>query len=265
MTTWLNTLDIRLLWLLIHKKVNRSLKYLRHIKEPDRNDSETQPYNSLIHLNDKKINMKNRIVVILISFCISFSSCEQGEKYNFFCVNTVLSSPSKVILSRSEIRTIKYLFYHNDLNYNHYQFYRLTNDELGHSHVRCNQFVNGLRVFTDDLIFHFDQNDNYYFLSGDIINKIELNTYSSMDNYDVAVKFLTLVENDNSFIGDKSEIINGCFDLEFGYFDLNAGISYTEENFTKAWKIKPADRDYPYAYINDENTEIISYDNGIRY
>ncbi|MBP1637510.1 MAG: fungalysin/thermolysin family protein [Bacteroidetes bacterium] len=209
--------------------------------------------------------MKSKNIIILISLCFGILSCEQDKTESFYCVNTIRNSPATVILSESELVTIKSLIDYNRLDFNKYQFFRLQNDELGYHHVRCNQFVNGLRVFTDDIIFHFDQNDKYYSLSGDIIEKIDLNTKISMDYDSVVEKFLYLIEQDNTYIGDKKEIINNCFDLEFGYFDLNAGISYSDENFTKAWKIKPTNRDYPYAYINDENSETISYDNGIRY
>lgn len=209
--------------------------------------------------------MKSKTIIILISLCFGILSCEQDETENFHCVNTIRNSAATVILSESELGTIKSLFDYNRLDFNKYQFSSLQNDELGYHHIRCNQFVNSLRVFTDDLIFHFDQNDKYYSLSGDIIEKIDLNTKTSMDYDSVVEKFLHLIEQDNTYIGDKKEIINNCFDLEFGYFDLNAGISYSDENFTKAWKIKLTNKDYPYAYINDENSETISYDNGIRY
>jgi hypothetical protein len=57
---------------------------------------------------------------------------------------------------------------------------------------------------------------------------------------------------------------DSCFDIEFGYYDLNAGISFANQNITKAWKIKPLNKDYPFAFINDSTSEIIYYDNGVR-
>ena len=204
--------------------------------------------------------MKSKTIIILISLCLGILSCEQNKTENLYCVNAIQNSSTSVILTKSELDAIKSLFDYNHLDYNKYQFIYLQNDELGHHHVGCNQFVNNLRILTDFLIFHFDQDDNYYFLSGDIINKIDLNTKALMIYDSVVEKFLYLVEQN----GDKEDVINNCFDLEFGYFDLNAGIGYSEENFTKAWKIKPTNKDYPYAYINDGNSETISYDNGIR-
>jgi Zn-dependent metalloprotease len=198
-------------------------------------------------------------------------------------VNIVRNSPTITILSESEMNVIKYLFNHNKLDYTKYQFIRFQEDELGHRHVRCYQFANNLIIFTSDAIFHFDKNNNYYFLSGDLINTINLNTKSAMRQDDVVTKYIDMVKHDEVFLEwlrllveiakvDETvevitleDIIEGCFDVEFGYYDLNAGISYANENFTKSWKIKPTNREYPCAYINDENSETIYYDNGLRW
>ena len=209
--------------------------------------------------------MKSVTILILISFCLGVASCEQDKTENSYCVNIVQDSPATVVLAELEMDTIKFLFDHNHMDYSKYEFYRLQHDELGYHHVRCNQFVNGLKLFTDDLIFHFDQDDKYSSLSGAVVDEIDLSSTSSMNYSKVVEKFLYLVEHDETFFGNKDEIIKSCFDLEFGYFDLNAGISYSDVNFTKAWKIKPTNKDYPFAYINDVNSEIIGYDNGIRY
>ena len=48
---------------------------------------------------------------------------------------------------------------------------------------------------------------------------------------------------------------------DFRYYNLSS----VDENLTKAWKIKPTNEDYPFVYINDKNSEIIYYDNGLRF
>jgi Zn-dependent metalloprotease len=197
-------------------------------------------------------------IIITVSLCFSLLSCEKDENENSFCVNIIRNSPAITILSESEMNVIKYLFNRNQLDYTKYQFTRFQEDDLGNRHVRCYQFANNLIIFTSDAIFHFDKNNNYYSLSGDLINTINLNTTSSMKHDDVIRKYIDIVEHDE-------DIIEGCFDVEFGYYDLNASISYVNENFTKSWKIKPTNREYPCAYINDENSETIYYDNGIQW
>ena len=227
--------------------------------------------------------MKKWMIIITVSLCSCILSCEKNENENSYCVNTIKNSPTTTALSESETNTIKHLFNHNHLDYTKYQFTRFQEDELGYRHVRCYQFANNLIIFTSDAIFHFDKNDNYSSLSGNLINTINLNTKSSMEQDHVVKNYIDIVKHDEDFLAwlrllvemakvDETvevitleDIIEGCFDVEFGYYDLNAGISYTNENFTKAWKIKPTNREYPYAYINDENSETIYYDNGFRW
>jgi len=82
-----------------------------------------------------------------------------------------------------------------------------------------------------------------------------------------------IVEIDPTFeLITMEDIINGCFELEFGYYDLSIISSYTDVKFTKAWKITSQKMRSPltgrsslYAYINDANTEVIYHDNGLRF
>jgi Zn-dependent metalloprotease len=192
------------------------------------------------------------------------SSCNKESNENSNCVKIIKNLPKTTVLSKSEMDAIKYLFNRNQLDYTKYLFTRFQKDELGHSHARCYQFANNLIVFTSDAIFHFDKNDNFYY-SDRLISKIDLDTKPSMKQDNVVEKFKDEIEQDGFIMMQYPDIIDGCFELEFGYYDLNAGISYADENYIKAWKIKPTNREYPNAYIKDKNSEIIYYDNGIRY
>jgi len=205
-----------------------------------------------------------KLMIITISLCFSILSCEKAGNENSYCIKTIKSSPGTTILSKSEMEAIKKLFNRNQLDYTKYLFTRFQKDELGHSHARCYQFANNLIVFTSDAIFHFDKNDNFYF-SDKLINKIDLDTKPSMKQDNVVEIFKGKIEQDGFIMMQYPDIVDGCFELEFGYYDLNAGISYADEKFTKAWKINLTKRDYPFAYVNDENSEIIYYDNGVRF
>lgn len=209
--------------------------------------------------------MKSSIALIVIILGLGSTACKKDKTESNFCIHTIHSSPAKTILTQAEMDTIQYLFDRNNLDYSNYLFYSFERDELGDHHVRCYLFVNHLEVFTNDLIFHFNAQDDYYFLSGHPVNTINLDTLSSMQPNWVVAKFVTQVVKDNIYIGNKDDIINGCFELQFGYYDVNTGTSYVPKNFTKAWKVKPVNREYPYAYINDRNSAIIYYDNGIRF
>ena len=182
-----------------------------------------------------------------------------------YCINTTQSSSTTTSLSKSEINTIKNLFNYNNLAHTAYQFTSFQKDELGYSHVRCCQFINNLKIFTSDLIFHFDQNNVYYYLSGNIAEKIDLNKKPLMSQNEVTEKFLFSIEQDEFYNKNIEDILKSCFELELGYYNLNAGKSYANENYTKAWRIKLTNSNFPYAYINDDNSDLIYYDNGIRF
>jgi Zn-dependent metalloprotease len=175
-------------------------------------------------------------------------------------VKVIQNSLTIPLLPESEMNVIKSLFTGNQMDYTQYQFYQLNKDELGFGHVRCHQFVNNLKVFSEDLIFHFNQHDTYYLSSGNVIKTIELDTKPSMNQNNVAEIFIQKIAAEKAPVVDKN-ILKGCFEIEFGY----VGLDSSNKKFTKAWKVKPTDRDFPYAYINDENSDIMYYDTGVRF
>jgi len=198
--------------------------------------------------------MKRKIIIVAISFCFCIVSCE--KKY---CVKVIKDSPKTTILSKSEINTIKSLFDANGVDYSNYLFSKINKpDELGYQRVECYQFVNDLKVLSDYVVFRF-RYGILIFVSKNLAGTIDLDTKPLMNSNDVAKKFVDAMKQDQDC---TNKDIRGCFDLEFGYYDLNAG-GYTTQNFIKAWKITPRKKEYPFAYINDSNSEIIYYFNGI--
>ena len=190
---------------------------------------------------------------------------DECDDENSYCVDVIQRSPEDTVLSESEMDVIKYLFNHNQLDYTNYLFTRFNKDELGYHHVRVYQFINNLIVLYSDAAFHFDKNDNYYFLSGKLIDKIDLDTKPSMKQGNVVELFVFMLEQDklrDELLGNNTDIINGCFDIEFGYLNLSVLGTYKNE-FVKAWKITPKNEEFPVAYINDEKSELIYYFNGI--
>jgi Zn-dependent metalloprotease len=206
--------------------------------------------------------MNRAMIIIAVFLCFGFSSCNKNKDSH--CVNSIQSSPKITLLSESEMEEIKYLFNYNQLDYTKYLFTRYTKDELGYKRVRCYQFANNLRVFSNELIFPFDMFNNYSGVAGNIINEINLDTKPLQEQDEVVDRFIEKMNQDEEHIKDKKNK-KTCFNLEFGYYDLNAGTGDTNKIFTKAWKIESTNNDYPFAYINDNNLEIIYYDNGIRY
>ena len=199
-------------------------------------------------------------VIITLIFSVMHYSCKTKTVNNAYCVKVIQQSPSTLVLPASEQNVIQSLFNSNGMDFSNYQFVQLDTDELGFRHVRCYQFVNNLKVFSEVLIFHFNPQDAYYLVSGNIINSIGLESKPSLNQHKVAGIFIQQIAQEKASMVDQA-ILKGCFDIELGY----VGLDGSTEKFAKAWKVNPTGKDYPFAYINDETSEIIYYDNGVRY
>jgi hypothetical protein len=198
---------------------------------------------------------------LLIACCLS---CEKDSNHDY-CVNRIRHSTSSTSLTPEELNTVEYLFEKNHIDHDNYLFYRFVTDEGGHHYVGCSQIINHQMVFTNTLNFCFDENDNYYYLSGTKVNKIHLDALPHTNQNAVIEKFLGEIAKDGFYESSLEEIKGGCFDLEFGYYDLNAGTNSTSMNFIKVWMVTTHGYDYPIAYIDDTKGTTLYYDNGIRY
>ena len=199
------------------------------------------------------------IISIMLCLGVVHYSCKTKTVQNDMQYTATQNSPVNSILPESEMKVIKSLFDSNRMSYANYQFYQLNTDDLGFTHVRCYQFVNNLKVFSEELIFHFNKNNEHYLTSGNIINSIGLDTNPSLNRDKAAEIFIRRTEQEKAPTVDPA-ILKGSFDIEFGY----TGLDDSSAKFAKAWKVKPAGKAYPFAYINDDNSEIIFYDNGVR-
>jgi Zn-dependent metalloprotease len=135
------------------------------------------------------------------------------------------------------------------------------------THVFCSQYVNNLKVLSNSVIYHFDRQGLYSSISGELISTINITTSPSMSVCNVIAMFSQSATNDG-FVGTKdhtSQIDTGCVTCELGYYDLNAGSGNSTHNFKRAWRIRTNGSSYPYAYINDSDHSLISYDNGVVY
>jgi len=187
-------------------------------------------------------------------------ACKTSKMNNDRCIQLIQHSRTTPVLSDGEMKRIKSLFASNRMDDTKYQFYQIDTDELGFRHVKGYQFVNNLKVFSEALIFHFNQQDSCYLVSGDLINSIGLDSKPSQQVNKVIDVFIGQIEQEKASKVDKA-ILNGCFEAEFGYIKLDDSI----QKFAKVWKVNPTDKSHPFAYISDENAEIIVYDNGVRY
>lgn len=215
------------------------------------------------------MNQKTIIAVIIIVF--SFFACEQEEETEIkidVCYSHFVNSPDSVIITTEKYAEAVRLFNTNQIDYNNVQFSGLAESSTG-KYVGCFQFVNNLRLFTNDRVFVFDNEDKLIYINYDKVEEILLDNTPTTDNTIAILKYLDEFEKDTLFYlgrrGDKYEVLDDCLITEFGYFNLNSGTGNHELNFVKAWMIRPKSQLYPYAYVNDNTSEIIHYTNGNMY
>jgi Zn-dependent metalloprotease len=142
-------------------------------------------------------------------------------------------------------------------------FYEYKQDDLGIYHANAYQFINGVKVFTNNVAFHFHRDKTFMFSSGEIVSKISLTSQPSLSERQAASLFVRELRADTYAGMGKDELIEGCLDVEFGYYDLNASSGLTVMNFVKAWKVTPKGKTHPIAFIHDKNASTIYYFNGV--
>jgi Zn-dependent metalloprotease len=198
-----------------------------------------------------------RITFLLFLFYIC--SCEDSNH----CTDIIKGKPDNNLIAESDLNIVKFLFNTNNLSLDNFFVYRLQKDNLGYNHVRCYQYINNLQVFSDEVIFHFNAQNQYNFLSGEIISEINISPDPKLSKNEAVKLFLELVDEDGLYT--SKSLKDDCFLCEIGYYDLNAGSGNPTHNFKLAWKIHQEDSDIPFAYINDTDNRKIYYDNGVRY
>lgn len=182
---------------------------------------------------------------------------------NEYCVNSLYSSPDSIIVSLEKLNVIKNLFEINSIDYTNFQFVRhyIVGSDSSSQNVVCNQFVNNVKLLKPQIVFFFKSTGELKRVTGEI-EEINLNSEPSMSMNCIVESFISQLSLDNLFDGTIEETKAGCFDAEFGYFYLQEPNIAEDSRIVKAWRIKRKDYEYPYAYINDSNLNIISYNGG---
>ncbi|MCK4699785.1 MAG: hypothetical protein KAT38_05610 [Bacteroidales bacterium] len=204
---------------------------------------------------------------------IAFISCEEIEEDervfvdncplvndSTFFVERIYSSRTHKV-SNSELKTINNLFARNDLTLNNLRVYKLQTG-LGFNLVRCDQFYGGLLLITEPVAFQFNNGGYLNYISGDIIDSINIDTIPNISAESTGVilyKCITSDLNAPRVLMQKST----CFEAELGIFDINAGVGYTDKNFVLVWKVEPRNAESPQVIINAKTDSLIRYYNGI--
>ena len=125
--------------------------------------------------------------------------------------------------------------------------------------MRVDQYTNGVKLFRGNLVYNFLDN-KFNSKSGKLTNGTSLNTLPQLTLGQLRKLFIDDIE---LFDHNGKQFKDGCFNAEFGYYNLNAGSGNTSENLVKAWHLTPKSNSYPEAYYQDITGKKIYYFNGI--
>lgn len=220
--------------------------------------------------------MKTNYLTLII-FTLLLNSC--GEK-NLLplpedngCIVKVTVPVNAHSINSADIPIVNALFINNGIDNSNYRYYRYLHDSVqifsppytkfDSKIVNVNQYANGLRIFFSDLGFNF-KNGIIHDRGGNPTNGTKLNTAYRLTLGQLRKLFIDAAEQFDYKVAQYKDV---CLKAEFGYLDMNAGKPDYTESLIKAWKItlqgSEYPSEYPVAYFQDEDGELISYDNGI--
>lgn len=206
-----------------------------------------------------------KIIIRILSILIIVTACDttENDKEVVAIVKTNRIYPSlQPTVSDSEFTIVKRLFSRNTLSLSNLKVYRLQ-EQKGY-HVRCFQYYNSLELFTNDVVFNFDANENYTFLGGELINSIDTDFLPQVPMEEASNLFYNKINSDWYQKDSLDSYLEHGFNAELGIFDLNFGQSYAQKNFVLAWRLTIDKKsDYPKAYVRADLLQLIYYSNGV--
>jgi hypothetical protein len=205
-----------------------------------------------------------------IAFILTLAACTKSETVlleDNGCIERSIIPVTAHSINDPDVSVVNDIFSTTGIDNNRFRYYQYVHDTfqtVDEQVVKVDQYTNGLRIFTGDLVYIF-WNNSFHYRSGDITKGTSLGTLPQLKLGQIRWLFLNSIEQ---FDNTANKFKDSCFKAEFGYFNLNAGISYTQEDLVKAWRVtiknSVSPSEYPIAYYRDKDGSLIYYDNGIR-
>jgi Zn-dependent metalloprotease len=211
----------------------------------------------------------NKSAIIVLFFAMIFCACNEqntpseADKTELIQINRIYDTQNQLI-SDYAMNIARNLFQKNGLSLSNLQVWRLNSDNLGHHAVKCYQFYQGLKFYTEDIIFQFDSQDIYYNLSGELFESINIDTIPKIAICDAVTLFYKEIAADNWYKDSLSYFCRQGFNAELGIFNLNSGIGNASKDFVLTWKTTVAGGwKCPVGYIRADSLRLIRYANGV--
>jgi hypothetical protein len=220
--------------------------------------------------------MKSNFLNIVL-FSIILLSCKKNESIepeslleDNGCIERIIIPVNAHSIREVDIASSNILFLKKNIDNSRFRYYQYSDDSLqtqfppyakvNYKKIRVEEYTNGLRILTGDLIFSF-KNEVFNSLSGTQSKGTNLDTKPKLTLGQLRRLFLESAEKFN-----RRPIIykDSCFKAEFGYY--NIGSDNKSENLTRAWKVTTKNSispyEYPVAYYQDNDGKLIYYDDG---
>lgn len=243
-------------------------------------------------VSDKKLLFMKSLFCIVIAYTLTLTACtksittdssittdplsatQKALQDDNGCIERIIISATAHSIHVADIATVNNLFSSNGIDNSKFRYYWYVHDtfqtryppytKYDEQAVRVDQYANGARIFTGDLVYTF-WNNSFHYRGGNLTNGTSLDTVPKLSLGQIRKLFLNNIEQ---YDHAANKFKDSCFKAEFGYFNLNAGISYSQEVLVKAWRVTPKNSffpsEYPVAFYQDNDGKPISYDNGIR-
>ena len=222
---------------------------------------------SLKKLPCMKIQLCIAAVSILITFACSKSNTDLPEDNG--CIERVTVPVTAHSIDNSDIAKVNNLFTNNGIDNSKFRYFQYVHDTFhtlyppytsyDEQMIRVDQYTNGLRIFSSDLLYLFWDGSLHY-RGGNITNGTSLNTSPKLTLGQIRKLFLDDIEK---FDHTGARFNDSCFRAEFGYYNLNTGTNNSQEVLVKVWHVTPKIHSYPEAYYMDSDGKLIYYFNGI--
>lgn len=227
-----------------------------------------------VNFSYMKVGHLSGFFLLFILFSCSKAEIQGSAKEYDGCIEQVIIPVSAHSVSNPDKVIIDKLFSDNGIDNRHYRYFNYLHDTLqtlyppftkkDNKTVRVDQYTNGVRIFTGDMVFNFIDNI-LNFTGGDATKGTSLNTSPQLTLDQLRDFFIRDIEQ---FDHKGDQFKDTCLKAELGYYNLNAGSGNTKEVLVKAWRVTTKNSvppsEYPVAYYQDDNTKLITYDNGIR-
>lgn len=198
-------------------------------------------------LNINKMRKIKELWILLILFSTLQMACNKED--TDLCVDRLVSNQEHLVSDE----VLKEMDYRLQIieDAGDFQIRDYSTDSYGSS-VKCNQFYNGLPIFSGDVNFIF-RNDGSISQMGNTIDSLNISLSPQIDHHRAAE------------LADEKMNSGSCYAAELGIFDINSGKGGDTSNFKLSWRITDGKSLSKYALVDAQSEAILRYDSGIRF